>query len=148
MSAIEAVSRNVKTMADGTLRLTVDISPVHAQDAFSMFGMPDVPLALARLNIQASQAIAQQETISADKPKGGFLSQWLALRCTEPAFWEFVYTKSHCPHLISNFEECDAEVKLFLGIQSKKELENDKEAESRFHKMIRLPYAEWLMGKR
>jgi hypothetical protein len=146
MSAIEAVSRNVKTMADGTLRLTVDISPVHAQDAFSMFGMPDVPLALARLNIQASTSIAQQETIEADKPKGGFLSQWLALRCKEPAFWEFIAKKSFGP--VGSEDECNATVKLFLEIESKAEIDNDKMAEERFHKMIRLPYAEWLMGRR
>jgi hypothetical protein len=146
MSAIEAVSRNVKTMADGTLRLTVDISPVHAQDAFSMFGMPDVPLAMVRLTQEAANQSAQQETIEADKPKGGFLSQWLALRCKEPAFWEFVAKKS-CGQVNSE-QDCNDAVKLFLGIESKSELDNDKEAEARFHSMIRLPYAEWLMGRR
>jgi hypothetical protein len=148
MSAIEAVSRNVKTMSDGTLRLTVDISPVHAQDAFSMFGMPDVPLALARLNIQASQERAQEETIAADKPKGGALSQWLALRCNEPAFWEFAEHLPYASTGINTYEICDREIKQFLEIDSKTELDNDKEAEARFHKMIRLPYAEWLMGRR
>lgn len=148
MSAIEAVSRNVKTLADGTLRLSIDISPVYAKDAFTMFGMPDVPLAIVRLTQEAANHSAQQETINADKHKGGALSQWLALRCKEPAFWEFVQKKSSSPHSIQSESLCDFEVKLFLGIESKSELDNDKEAEARFHSMIRLPYAEWLMGRR
>ena len=92
MSAIEAVTRNVKTLADGTMRLSVDISPIHAQEAFKLFGMPDVPLALARLHIQSTQAIAQAETIAqaeavspAPKLTGlAFLAvQW----CKQPMFW-------------------------------------------------------------
>lgn len=144
---IEAVSRRVSTMADGTLRLTVDISPIHARDAFALFGMPDAPIVLARLTQQAAIKGAQQEVINAEI-KGGALSQWLALRCAEHQFWEFVSNKSYAAKHISSFAECDADVKLFLGIESKRELDNDKEAEQRFHKMIRLPYAEWLMGRR
>lgn len=147
MDAIEAVSRTVKTMSDGTLRLTVDISPIHAQDAFKLFGSPDVPMALARLNLEASKQRAQAETIE-DKPKGGFLSQWLAMRCNEPEFWEFVQAHSYCPHEVNSFDSCDKEIKLYLGIKSKSEIDNDKGAEARFHELIRIPYAKWLAGAR
>lgn len=63
---IEAVSRTAKTMADGTLRLTFDIAPTHAKQAFSMFGMPELPVAIARLTQQASLQSAQDETINAE----------------------------------------------------------------------------------
>ena len=33
MSAIPASSVSLKTMADGTLRISFDIEPIHAQDA-------------------------------------------------------------------------------------------------------------------
>jgi hypothetical protein len=146
MSAIEAVSVKANTMADDTLRLTIDIPPMYANQAFEMFGKRGVPIAIVRLTQEAAMQSAQQETIDADKPKGGFLSQWLALRCKEPAFWEFIAKKSFGP--VASENECNSTVKLFLEIESKSEIDNDKEAEARFHSMIRLPYAEWLMGRR
>jgi hypothetical protein len=146
MSAIEAVSVKANTMADDTLRLTIDIPPMYANQAFEMFGKRGVPIAIVRLTQEAATQSAQQETIEADKPKGGFLSQWLALRCKEQGFWDFVEAKGYAP--VNSEQDCNDAVKLFLGIESKAELDNDKEAEARFHSMIRLPYAEWLMGRR
>lgn len=150
MDAIEAVSRTVKTMSDGTLRLTVDISPIHAQDAFKLFGSPDVPMALARLTIEASKERAQAEMVE-DKPKGGFLSQWLAMRCNEPEFWEFVNSVFNLGFFNLQAEDsrsCDISVKHILEIDSKADLDHDKEAEARFHELIRIPYAKWLAGAR
>ena len=90
MSAIEAVTRTCKTMSDGTLRLTVDISPIHAQDAFKLFGMPDVPMAIARLTQDAAKQSAQAETIEADKPKGGQLAKLAGMWCALLSFWNWV----------------------------------------------------------
>lgn len=89
-----------------------------------------------------------KEPIEPEEQKGGLLSQWLALRCKEFNFWVFIQTKSSSPNLIVSYSSCDYEVKLFLGIKSKKELDNDKEAENRFHEMIRIPYAKYLAGAR
>lgn len=148
MDAIEAVSRSVKTLADGTLRLSVDISPIHAQDAFKLFGSPDVPMALARLTVEASKERAQAEMVE-DKPKGGYLSQWLAMRCNEPEFWEFVDNKFYNgAGLVDNFDFCDEIVKGWLQIASKTELDNNENAAARFHSEIRQPYAKWLAGAR
>jgi hypothetical protein len=145
---IQATSRQVKTMADGTLRLTVDISPMDAQKAFALFGMPDAPVVLARLTQQAAMQQAQDEVIEQDA-KGGFLSQWLAMRCNEPEFWRFIENKLAINNgFITNLEQCDVEVKEYLLIESKKELDNNKEAEARFHSLIRRPYADWIAGKR
>ena len=36
MSVIEAASVNVKTLMDGTLRISVDVEPRHAQAAFGL----------------------------------------------------------------------------------------------------------------
>ena len=149
MSAIAAVSRNVKTLADGTLRLTIDIEPNNAQEAFKYFGMPDVPMAIARLTQEASIEHAQTETIN--EPKGGAGSQWLAIRCGEPEFWRFLESKTECKDwhgAIEVVSDADEVVKQYLSITSKKELDNDKAAEKRFHEMIRKPYTDWLAGKR
>ena len=82
MRAIEAASVNVRTMIDGTLRLTVDIEPRHAIAAFTLFGAPGTPLALAALRTQPEKL---------EKPKGPPLhSQWLAMRCDERDFQRWV----------------------------------------------------------
>lgn len=54
-SVIPITTRTCKTMADGTLRLQVDIEPTYAQQAFALFGQPDQPGALARLTQEAAQ---------------------------------------------------------------------------------------------
>ena len=147
MSAIQATSAGVKDMADGSLRITLEFDPAYAKEAYALFGARGTPLAVAALNLQASQAQAQQETI--EEAKGGFLSQWLAMRCNEPKFWEFIECEiAENTTTCSNKQEADVLVKMALDIDSKRELDNDKEAEQRFHEIIRKPYAEWLVGKR
>lgn len=69
---IQATSKRVRTMADGTLRLTVDIEPIHAQDAFKLFGSPDVPMVLARLTQAAAKAELQRQSAASEKPYGHY----------------------------------------------------------------------------
>lgn len=144
---IEATSRTVKTMADGTLRLTVDISPIHAQQAFLLFGMPDAPVVLARLTQEAAKQSAQVTMIESEKPKGGFLSQWLALRCKQTDFWRFLESAYEIAE-IKDHLDCDTKVKAILEITSKADVDNDQDAEARFHSEIRMPYSQWLAGAR
>jgi len=146
MSAISAVRRQMKEMSDGTIRVYIDID-MHCKDEFLANYPIDTPIAIARLTLESTQASAQQETI--DKPKGGFLSNWLALRCKEPEFWSFIeYKNDIVIGWIKDSETANMLVKEMLEIESKTELDNDKEAEARFHAMVRLPYAEWLTGRR
>lgn len=149
MSVIQATTSGFKDMADSTLRISFDIEPRYAAEAFALFGKRGSHVAIAALNLQASTAIAQQETIEADKPKGGQLSQWLALRCKEPEFWRFFsQTFDYQFERIGRHDLCDSAVKIQLKIESKTQIDNDKEAEARFHRMIRLPYQQWLLGMR
>ena len=48
VGAVSGSTTTIKTMADGTLRVSVDIEPRHAQTAFTLFGAPGTPVALAR----------------------------------------------------------------------------------------------------
>lgn len=149
MSAIEAVSRSVKTMADGTLRLTVDISPIHAQSAFNLFGMPDVPLALARLTIQASTVSAQEETIAKERVSGLTLLavQW----CKDETFRQWLAEKFKYVYYIStgNDEKRAADfVKEWCKIASRKELSTDLLAAEIFNRDIRLPYMQRMAEER
>lgn len=54
--AVSGSTTTIKTMADGTLRVSIDIEPRHAQAAFTLFGAPGTPVALARLTPEAAVA--------------------------------------------------------------------------------------------
>jgi hypothetical protein len=86
MTAIEASSVRVSTLADGTLRLIVDIEPRHANEAFALFGAPGVSMALARL-ATATEKKAQEQP---EKPVGGALSKWLGTQCSDPKFQQWL----------------------------------------------------------
>lgn len=67
-SAIVAATVNCKTMADDTLRLTVDIEPDDAQQAFQMFGKRGSTVAIARLTDEAAKADMQAKAAGTKGP--------------------------------------------------------------------------------
>jgi len=93
MSVIEGSSVALKTMADGTLRISVDVEPRHAQDAFRLFGAPGTAMALAALN----QAILSDDETPAEPPAPAKadkpIAKWLALRCKEPEFQDWLRSR-------------------------------------------------------
>ncbi len=136
MSVIEAASVGVKTMADGTLRLTVDIEPRNAQAAFALFGAPGTPMALAALKTQAE---AKEE-----KPKGGLLSQWAAMRCAEPEFQRWLKdTHTHAWESAPGAtpaEKAAGAVRGLCSIDSRAELDSNEQAAQTFHRIVRGPW--------
>lgn len=66
MSAILATSGAIRSLVDGTLRLTVDIEPSDAQAAFALFGRPGTSVALARITNEA--AVAHDRAVADQKP--------------------------------------------------------------------------------
>lgn len=48
-TVIEATSVSMKTLVDGTLRLTVEIEPNNALSAFALFRAPGTVMALAAI---------------------------------------------------------------------------------------------------
>ena len=126
MTAIAASSVRVKTMADGTLQITVAVEPRHATDAFKLLGMPGTPVALAALKV--GTPLPEPE----DKPKGGPLAKWAAIRATEPRFQEWLDVHSE--------EAATRRVKSICGIVSRAELDNDPAAERIFKRQIMEPW--------
>jgi len=103
MTAIPCSSVSMRTMADGTLRLSIDIEPVHAQDAFKLFAAPGTPAAIAALsngylsknseNLNTSvERVHKTLEIKHEKPKGGALARLAAMWCNDPNFWEWLET--------------------------------------------------------
>jgi len=71
LPAIMGTSSKASTMADGSLRLQIDIMPADAQQAFRMFGTPSSAIALARLTDEV--AVEQERP---GKPQKGPYGEW------------------------------------------------------------------------
>jgi hypothetical protein len=158
MSIIEATSGTYRSRVDGTIVLSVEISPIHAKEALELFGMPGTSIALAALkdghaavsdkrtgdNLDVIQGrhfvVGIPELPISDKPGQGPLCKWLVLRCKEPQFWEWMMGS---PNGL-NEQSATNRVKDILGIESRKELDGDQHLEDKFHKLIRIPYSKWL----
>jgi hypothetical protein len=122
-------------MADGTLRLIVDVEPRDAVAAFGLFGQPGTAMALAALKPGATPEPEPE------KPKGGYISKWLALRCQEPMFHLFLSLEMESP------TQCTAKaaeiVRVICGVKSRADIDHDKMAKVRFETLIRAPYQKW-----
>lgn len=87
MDAIEFSTVRLQTMADGTLRISVDIEPRFAQSAFTLFGAPGLRGAMARLTNEAKQ----QEPAPADYGQAARVLKLSGFfRC--PDVWEAIGT--------------------------------------------------------
>ena len=131
MTAIPASSVSVRTMADGTLRLSLDIEPRHAGAAFSLFGMPGTPAALAALKVGTALPADPEPP---EPPKGGPLAKWAAMRGNDPRFQEWL--DAYSPELV------EKRIKSICGIVSRAELDSDPSASAMFKRQIMQPWAE------
>lgn len=138
MSIIEASSVTVKTMADNTLRLTVDIEPRFAKQAFALFGERGTAMALAALKVGA-QPEPEPEP---EKLKGGHLARQAGIWCDTPHFWGWLESIHHMPVVNSN-QAADA-LREMLGIGSRAELDNNEAAAERFQTKVRAPFMKYM----
>lgn len=137
MSAIEAASVNVKTLADGTLRLTVDIEPRFALDACRLFMAPGTPMALAALVV--GQTTPEKAPEQPEKPKGGALAKLAGILCGDAEFREWL--RKYCDFVEPIDESKAAEVvREICLVHSRAELDSDPLAAGLFEKKIRHPY--------
>ena len=140
MSAIPCSSVSMRTMADGTLRLSIDIEPANAQDAFRLFAAPGTPAAIAALQVgyAAAGEPSVKESLTPETPKGGALAKLAGMWCADKTFqsWLGVADEdSENRATLSFYELCD--------IRSRRELDHDPAAAERFNRLIRGPYMKW-----
>lgn len=143
---IQATSRTVKTMADGTLRLTIDIEPGDAQGAFMLFGQPGAPVVLARLTQEAAQASLQKQ-IAEPEMKGGELAKWAGILCNDEQFhkWIDATVEDSYQYVTNGTIQDDAKnfIAVTCGITSRRELDHNKQAGLTFREEIMAPFHEW-----
>lgn len=65
---IPATFRSLRMLADGTLRLTVDVEPTDTKDAMQLCGSPGTPMALARLSQESEAKRLSGQAIAKHKP--------------------------------------------------------------------------------
>jgi hypothetical protein len=141
MSVIEGSSVSVKTMSDGTLRISIDIEPANAQAAFALFGAPGRAVALAALK-DGSGAVKEPEP---EKPKGGEWAKLAGMWCNDPDFWTFLNTQFPLDDYCENATHAAMSVRIYSGnIVSRAELDSDSRAFYFFNTRIRIPFMAWM----
>ena len=138
----------MKTMMDGTLRISFDIEPTHAQDAFRLFAAPGTPAAIAALKdgfaakSDDEPTPYQPEPKPAEKIKGGELSKRAGILCADPAFRQWLGGKTR----IGKMTE-DGAAKIIRNeclIESRAQLDHDLDAAHIFRCEFDIPFAEWM----
>jgi len=140
MSAISGTRRAMKEMADGTIRVQIDIDPSCRGDFLSLFPNIDMPVALAPLRADFEQQAPAQE-----KAKGGPLARLAGQMCQNPEFQAFAV-----PYMTSsqNAEDLAADwLRTTCGIESRAELDHNPQAAACFHDKVRKPFLEWKEGR-
>lgn len=133
MSEIQVISgtrRAMKEMADGTVRVQIDIDPRFRSLFFELFGKIDMPVALAPL-----VADFEQREPEPGKTKGGALAKLAGMWCDEQEFWNFSDT--------SNADEAAEWIRETCLIESRVELDHSVVAKQNFDKFVRGPYSKY-----
>ena len=124
MTAISAAAMRCRTMADGSLRIEVEVEPGDAQKAFALFGMPGAPMALAAL-VVGHAAVKEPEL------KGGPLSKAAAMLDGNPDFIEWAGNEPTRTFILD-----------FCGVSSRRELDHNHDAGKNFHSMMAM-FNQW-----
>lgn len=136
---IQANSVRIKSMADGSLDLTVRIEPKDMIAAVSLFGQPGIALVLGRLLADHEKATQAKEEVT-EKPKGGPLSQLAGQWCNDETFQRFL--NQRYGEKCTTKEETAQLLRHLCGVESRADLDHDPDAKAEFHK-IRLAFINW-----
>lgn len=72
------------------------------------------------------------------------LSQDVAMMCNNPDFWAWINTETDGG--VVDGDQAATWLRQTLGIQSRRELDHDRDLAQRFHREIRRPFVEWQEG--
>lgn len=147
MSAIPCSSVSMRTMADGTLRLSIDIEPANAQDAFRLFAAPGTPAAIAALQVgyAAAGEPSVKDSLTPETPKGGALAKLAGMWCADKTFQAWLETDPD--NAAPNESGATLCLYALCEIESRRELDHDLAAAERFNRLIRGPYMKWRASK-
>lgn len=141
-SVIEGSFVRMKSMADGSLQLVVEVEPRNAVAAFTLFSAPGTPMALAAL--QCAKAAPAALEAAPQAAKGGERARWVGMRCQEPAFQRWLQgafpAQWEAAHGTTPALWAASTVRAVCSIDSRAELDSDATAAARFDLLIRKPF--------
>lgn len=135
-SILEAASAGVKDMADGSLRITVEFSPIHAKEAYALFGARGTPLAITALKAGYAAAGGALKPQEQPKEKIGALCLLAVQWCEDEQFqvWAGVQDEESAKQFILATCACE----------SRKELDENMQCGDTFDRDIRRPFMAYL----
>ena len=140
MDAITGTRRQMKEMADGTIRVTVDID-MQFKDVFLTNFPIDTAIAIVRMTQEASARQMRTNIVSQENRMNGL--GLLAVRwCKETMFWEWL--EDNFGEDIDSEEAASDAIKAICNIETRKELNTNVPAAEFFNKHIRIPYMNFL----
>lgn len=143
MSIIEGAAMRCRTMADGSLRIEIEVEPRNAQAAFALFGAPGRAVALAALKDGAAKVPDMVNPIS-DKPKGGEWAKLAGIWCNSPHFHAFLNQTYPDDVHVENSQHAAMAVRAYCDITSRAELDSNPMALTLFNRQLRRPFMEWM----
>jgi len=137
MTAILASFVRVKTLADGTPRIELDLQ-CKLSDLANLGCSPGDQYGIARITSASAQEHVQQQA----KEPIGSLAKWCVMRCKDEEFREFLSNEFNfsCPVDEKTAREIILRV---CWIKSRRELDTDQDAKDVFDRAIRIPYTQW-----
>lgn len=139
-AVLEGSSVSVKTMSDGTLRLSIDIEPRNAQAAFALFGAPGRAVALAALKDGAG-AVKEPEP---EKPKGAEWAKLAGMWCENKDFQQFLRESGY---VCRNDIEAAEALRRVCNIKSRVEFDHDPRALAKFNNCFRYPFMKYMQAR-
>lgn len=140
--AISGTRRAIRELADGTVRVQIDIDPQHRSDFFRMFPEIDSRVAIAPLIGEGALAA---------EAKGGELSRLAAILCNDAQFQQWLALEAPVDCMptateqsLPDEERAAITVRRMCGVTSRAQLDHNPPAAARFHHLIRKP---WLTFK-
>lgn len=132
MDAISGTRRAMKEMADGTIRVQVDIDPACRAIFLQLFPNIDMPVALAPLRADFERQQPDTAPPGSDRPKGGELARLAGIFSNNPTFQDWCEAGSA--------EEAAEWIRRTCQVSSRADLDHDEEAQKLFHNLVRLPF--------
>jgi hypothetical protein len=140
-AVISGTRRKAQELADGTLRVMVDIDPRFKADFHRLVHHIDTPCAIAPLAMDFERIEKEEK----EKKKVGPLCRLAAMWCKGEQFREWFGMRFDLGEL--DEEETADSLRSFLGVRSRKDIDHDPVASERFQKLVREPYMAWSRGR-
>lgn len=138
MNAVSGTRRAFKELADGTIRVSIDLDPSQRRAFLDLFPDIDMPVALAPLVEDFEQQalkVVDEVVTEILKPKGGELAKLAGILCADPKFQDWISATSE--------EDAATELRARCGVTSRAELDHNAKAATIFHEHIRKPWQEF-----